>query len=165
VSVIVRPARPGDGAGLARATVDLAEQYVRLDPERFKIPAVDLAARAEAELRQAVPADRIWLVAELEGEAVGEVQAFVQEPLADAAAQPQRDVELRRVYVNYLAVQAAHRGRGTGGLLMDAVERWARERGAELLVTDTNLRSDQAVRFYERQGFTRQAVILRKRLV
>jgi GNAT superfamily N-acetyltransferase len=92
------------------------------------------------------------------------VQAFIQEPVDDAAIQPQRDVGLRRVYVNYLAVQAAFQSRGIGGCLMDAVERWARDRGADLIVTDTNLR-EQAVRFYEKQGFTRQAVILRKRLV
>jgi len=149
---------------LAQATIDLAEQYVRLDPERFRVPEVDLAGSAEAELREPVPADRIWLVAEVDGDAVGEVQAYVQEPLEDAAIQPQRDVGLRRVYVNYLAVQAAFRSRGIGGRLMDAVERWAREREAALIVTDTNLRSEQAVRFYEKQGFTRQSVVLRKRL-
>jgi GNAT superfamily N-acetyltransferase len=149
---------------LAQAAVDLAEQYVRLDPERFKIPDVDLTAKIEAELGEPLPADRAWLVAEVDGEAVGEVEAFIQEPLEDAAAQPQRDVGFRRVYVNYLAVQAAFRSRGIGGRLMDAVEEWARDRGAALIVTDTNLRSEPAVRFYEQQGFTRQAVILRKQL-
>ena len=163
MDVIVRPARSGDAAGLAQALIDLAEQYVGLDPERFKVPAVDLA-RTEAELREPVHADRIWLVAELEGEAVGEVQAFVEEPLEDAESQAQLDVGLRRVYVNYLAVQARCRSQGIGRRLMEAVEEWARDRGAQLLVTDTNLRSERAVRFYEQQGFARQSVILRKRL-
>ena len=163
LDVVVRPARSGDSEGLARALVDLAEQYVGLDPERFQVPVVDLA-RVEAELREPVPPDRIWLVAELDGEAVGEVQAFVEEPLEDPETQAQLDVGLRRVYVNYLAVQARVRGRGIGGQLMEAVEGWARDRGAELLVTDTNLRSERAVRFYEQQGFTRQSVILRKRI-
>ena len=37
--------------------------------------------------------------------------------------------------------------------------------GVELLVTDTNLRHDVgAVEFYERHGYERQAVVLRKRL-
>jgi GNAT superfamily N-acetyltransferase len=44
------------------------------------------------------------------------------------------------------------------------VERWARDEGAELVLTDTNLRSPEAVHFYEKQGYTRQSVILRKRL-
>jgi GNAT superfamily N-acetyltransferase len=78
--------------------------------------------------------------------------------------QAQRDVGCRRVYVNYLAVQADYRNRGIGGRLMGAVEQWARDRGAELILTDTNLRSPEAVRFYEKQGYTRQSVVLRKRL-
>ncbi|HET7855282.1 MAG TPA: GNAT family N-acetyltransferase [Gaiellaceae bacterium] len=166
MNVVVRPARSGDGSGLARAAVDLAEQYVRLDPDRFKIPPEpDQAARTESELRERLGAGRLWLVAEVDGEAVGEVQAFIEEPLDDAALQPQRDVELRRIYVNYIAVQAAFRGRGVGRRLMNEVEQWARDNDVALIVTDTNLRCDDAVRFYEQQGFTRQSVILRKRLV
>jgi GNAT superfamily N-acetyltransferase len=68
------------------------------------------------------------------------------------------------VYVNYLAVQADYRNRGIGGRLMGAVEQWARDRGAELILADTNLRSPEAVRFYEMQGYTRQSVVLRKQL-
>ena len=166
MNVVVRPARAGDGAGLARAAVDLAEQYVQLDPERFKIPSeAGQVTRTEAELREPLAVERLWLVAEVDGDAVGEVQAFIEEPPDDAALQPQRDVEFRRVYVNYIAVQAAFRGRGVGTRLMEAVEHWARDHEAALIVTDTNLRSEDAVRFYEQQGFTRQSVILRKRLV
>jgi GNAT superfamily N-acetyltransferase len=118
----------------------------------------------EAELEKPLPENQLWLVAEVDGHAVGELQAIAQEPLANAGVQPQRDVGLRRVYVNYLAVQSAHQGRGIGSLLMDAAEQWAYETGAELILTDTNVRSPDAVRFYEKHGFTRQSVILRKRL-
>lgn len=161
---MVRPARPGDGEGLARAALDLAEQYIRLDPERFKYPEGDLATLSEAELRKPVPENQLWLVAEVDGTVVGEVQAVLHEPNEDAEVQARRDVGLRRVYVNYLAVQADHRNRGIGGRLMEAVETWARDNDAELILTDTNLRSPQAVHFYEKQGYARQSVILRKRL-
>jgi GNAT superfamily N-acetyltransferase len=164
VSVLVRHARPGDGEGLAQAALDLAEQYIRLDPERFKNPEVDLVALNEAELREPLPENQVWLVAEVDGKAVGEVQAVIQGPSEHAEAQAQRDVGLRRVYVNYLAVQAVHRNRGIGSRLMGAMEEWARDNGAGLILTDTNLRSPHAVRFYEKQGYTRQSVILRKRL-
>ena len=41
----------------------------------------------------------------------------------------------------------------------------ARAQGAELLATDTNLRSNLgAVEFYEHHSFERQSVVLRKRL-
>jgi len=40
-----------------------------------------------------------------------------------------------------------------------------RARDAELIVTDTNLRSNVgAVEFYESHGYEKQAVVLRKRL-
>ena len=68
------------------------------------------------------------------------------------------------MYLGYLAASrvpgaaasqlssARSRGLGTG-------------KGAELLLTDTNLRSDVgAVEFYESHGFEKQAVILRKGL-
>ena len=71
----------------------------------------------------------------------------------------------RRVYLRYLALQERFRSRGIGGRLLDAVEAWASERGAELITTDTNVRSNLgAVEFYERHGYERQAVVLRKRL-
>jgi GNAT superfamily N-acetyltransferase len=164
VSVLVRPARPSDGEGLAEAALDLAEQYIRLDPERFKRPEIDLIAWNEAELREPLAEHQVWLVAEVDGKAVGEVQAILNEPLENAEVQAQRDVGLRRVYVNYLAVQADYRNRGIGGHLMGAVEQWARDHGAEVILTDTNLRSPEAVRFYEKRGYTRQSVILRKQL-
>ena len=111
------------------------------------------------------PENSVWLVAEVDGEAVGEAQAQLHEPMANAAVQPQLDVGRRRVYLNYLAVQAEHRSHGIGGRLLEAVEEWAREQGAELISTDTNLRSNVgAVEFYEHHGYEKQSVVLRKRL-
>ena len=49
--------------------------------------------------------------------------------------------------------------------MLEAIEQWARDNGAELITLGTNLRSDfGAVAFYERHGYQRQAVILRKTL-
>jgi hypothetical protein len=69
-------------------------------------------------------------------EAVGDAYAQLHEPMADAAVQPQRDVEGGGASLDYRAVQARYRGQGTGGLLQ-AVEQWARQNGAELISTDT----------------------------
>jgi GNAT superfamily N-acetyltransferase len=68
------------------------------------------------------------------------------------------------VYVTYLAVQEARRGQGIGSLLMSAVEEWARSKAAALILTDTNLHGP-AVRFYAKNGFAQQSVILRKQLL
>jgi GNAT superfamily N-acetyltransferase len=166
VSVVVRPPKPEDAEGLARAAGDLAKQYAEFEPERFQVPALDMQIPwYEEALRKKLPQNSVWLVAELDGKAVGEAQADLHEPVANAAVQPQRDVGRRRVYLNYLAVQAEHRNQGIGGRLLEAVEEWARKNGAELIETDTNLRSNVgAVEFYENHGYEKQSVVLRKRL-
>jgi ribosomal protein S18 acetylase RimI-like enzyme len=166
VDVTVRPAQPGDAEGLVQAVLDLADQYVLLDPERFQRPARDeLLAWTEAQLQKALTDDRAWLVAEMDGAAVGSVGVRLDEPFESAAVQPQRDVGRRRAYVTFLAVQEAHQSRGIGGRLMLAAEEWARGRGAELIATDTHVRSEAAVRFYERLGYETRGVVLRKRLL
>jgi GNAT superfamily N-acetyltransferase len=166
VDVLIRPPRPEDAAGLVRAARDLAAQYAELEPERFAVPDVDASmAHFEEVLSRPPRDDVVRLVAEVDGEAVGEAIAELREPMRNAAVQPQLDVRRRRAYLGYLAVQERYRGQGVGGRLLDAVETWARKRGAELISTDTNLRSNAgAVEFYERHGYQRQAVILRKAL-
>jgi hypothetical protein len=77
VRVIVRPPKPSDADGLARAARDLAEQY--------------------AGLRKPARENSVWLVAEVDGNAVGEAQATLNEAMAGATVQPQGDVG-RRVY-------------------------------------------------------------------
>jgi GNAT superfamily N-acetyltransferase len=166
MGVVIRPPRVEDAEGLAKAARDLGEQYGKLEPDRFRAPArgalVEWLTRVLAE---PIPDGELWVVAELDGEAVGDAHAQLHEPVTDAALQPGLDAGRRRVYLGYLAVQAVYRSRGIGGRLLSPVEEWARAEGAELLVTDTNLRSNVgAVEFYEAHGFERQAVILRKPL-
>lgn len=166
MEVVLRPPCADDADGLALAARDLAGQYAELEPDRFQVPEHDAQVTQLREVLARAPRDDVLrLVAEVEGEAVGEAIAELREPMSNAAVQPQRDVGRRRVYLGYLAVQERFRSRGIGGRLLDAVEAWARERGAELITTDTNLRSNLgAVDFYERHGYKRQAVVLRKRL-
>jgi GNAT superfamily N-acetyltransferase len=167
VDVVIRPPKSDDAEGLALAARDLATQYASREPERFRVPDAEAQAAAFSRLLEMPLGDNaVWLVAEVDGEAVGDAYAELHEPVADAAIQPQRDVGRRRVYLDYLAVQARYRRQGVGGRLLDAVEQWARDNGAELISTDTNLRSNfGAVEFYESHGYEKQAVILRKPLL
>jgi ribosomal protein S18 acetylase RimI-like enzyme len=59
----------------------------------------------------------------------------------------------RRGYVQRLAVDAAHRGRGWGkALLLDGL-RWMRRRGVERAVVNTQLDNDAAYALYRSIGF------------
>ena len=166
MDVVIRPPKPEDAEGLARAARDLAEQYAAREPERFRVPdPAAQVAELTAELERPVPEHVLWLVAEVAGEAVGEAHANLQEPAQDAVVNVLRDQGRQRAYLEYMAVQARYRSRGIGSRLLEAVEQWARENGAELITLGTNLRSDfGAVAFYEKHGYERQAVILRKTL-
>jgi GNAT superfamily N-acetyltransferase len=54
-----------------------------------------------------------------------------------------------------LVVDARVRRRGVGAALVDFAKAWARERGAYVLMLTTNVRREEAHRFYESVGFSR----------
>src|SRR5258705_144938 len=71
----------------------------------------------------------LMLVAEVDGEVIGEVTARLFEPVASARWQLQRDLGRRRVHVDVLTVSGTARRIGVGTALMAAVEQWASEIG------------------------------------
>ena len=59
----------------------------------------------------------------------------------------------RFAHVEDIEVDAAHRGRGVGGLLMDAALNWTRERGLRGVSLETQDSNLAACRFYLKYGF------------
>ena len=101
------------------------------------------AEGAEARLeRLRVVGDRV-VVAELDGRTVG---------LAHLQVAPAIERDRPAAKIGALVVDDAHRGRGVGRALLDAVEAEARVRGCELLFLTTAERRDDAHAFYERVG-------------
>jgi GNAT superfamily N-acetyltransferase len=66
--------------------------------------------------------------------------------------------------VNHLLVDPRFRRRGVATALMQAVERWAREKGAGSIALDTYAQSPLSVPFYEAVGYERASVVFEKRL-
>lgn len=60
------------------------------------------------------------------------------------------DLELKRMFVH-----ADHRGSGVSSALLEAVENAAREQGLPRLILQTGDRQPDAVRLYEKSGYTR----------
>lgn len=166
--MMIRDVRPGDGEACARIWLDTGRYYAALVPEVIQVPEADgLAGWFEEAIALEPTAgepDRLWRVADEPGAGViGIVEAAVVRPAPDARRQLQRDLGRTRLVVNLLAVAEGYRRRGVGTGLMEAAEEWGRSKGADVVVTDTNLSSPLSVPFYEdRMGFTRQAVILRR---
>jgi len=161
----VRPVRPGDGPGCARAWLDAGRHYAALDPEQFQLPTEDGLADWFDRLHANLAADRMVYVASVEQDVAGFVSAVLNPPEPDAQWELIRHLGQRRVFVEVLVVAEPYRRRGIGTALMNETERWARRQGATSVSLRTNLRSPLSVPFYEeRMGYTRDGAVFRKRL-
>ena len=72
----------------------------------------------------------------------------------------------RRVEIGGLVVEAAHRGAGTGAILVARCEKWARDRGLLDVIVRSQIKREAAHRFYRREGYaqTKTSVVFSKRL-
>jgi GNAT superfamily N-acetyltransferase len=166
MEVVVRPARAGDGADLARGWTDAGRYYAELDPDAFQVPAADgLSGWLEELLRRPRSSDQLWLVAEVDGRVVGDVHAHLERPAKDAARQLLRDLGRVRVFVDALGVEERYRRLGIGTRLMQEAERWARANGAVRAVLTTYVDSPLSVPFYERRlAYQRRSIVFEKPL-
>jgi GNAT superfamily N-acetyltransferase len=164
--LVVRPAKPGDGDDLARGWIETGRYYAALDPQAYQVPEAEgLAAWFETLLGKPRSQERIWLVAEVAGRVVGNVEAHLAQPVDSAPRQLLRHLGERRVIVDAVGVEEADRRRRAATRLMQAVEGWARDQGATLLWLETDLASPLSMPFYERRmAYQKRAVIFQQRL-
>jgi GNAT superfamily N-acetyltransferase len=166
MSVEVRAARSGDGPGLARIWLDNARYYVDLFPDDFREPDEDgLADWFETLLAEPGGDSELHLVAVADGEVAALVYARLTEPDEDANRQMLGDYPYRRVHVEALGTADAFQRQGLATQLVEAVETWARERGARAISAETHLESPVSIPFWERRmGYRRRSVKFTKRL-
>ncbi|WP_144184094.1 GNAT family N-acetyltransferase [Elioraea rosea] len=141
-AIVIRPAGVDDIPAMVR----LLAQLFAIEAD-FTI-APEVQARGLATLLER--ADTVVLVATASGAVVG--MTTVQLTVSTARGGYSAGME-------DVVVDAAHRGRGIGRLLLEAAEAWARERGAlrvALLADETNA---PALDFYDRLGFTRTRLV------
>jgi len=166
MDLVLRAPRAGDGDGLARCWLDAGASYAALNPALFQIPAADGLAQTLEDrfLHLAAAEDALALVADADGLVIGYLFAAIEHPSPRAATDASRDAGLTRLLIHALIVRADSRHHGVGTQLMDAAERWGRERGAAIALLDT-YDSPLSVPFYEHHlGYTRRALRLRKAL-
>jgi GNAT superfamily N-acetyltransferase len=139
--------------------------YAEMDPESFQLPREDgLVEWFESFLGEPAKENELSLVAEVDGEVVGSLEASILERDETADRQMLRELGELRLFVNHMGVDPAHWRSGVGTALMRAAEEWAKERGATRSGLDTHIDSPVSVPFYERLGYKRHSINFRKRL-
>jgi GNAT superfamily N-acetyltransferase len=160
----VRRARKSDAPALVRIHADMGAYYAELAPELFHDP--DLQG-FELVLEDEIGDDllALQLVAEVDGEVVGSLDARLLLPPAEAQFAFTRDLFAPRLRIEYLATAAAHRRTGVGSALVEAAEAWGREQGATVAELTTYQDSPLAYPFWtERAGYAPRSMNLRKEL-
>lgn len=112
-AIQIRPARPGDGPGFARAWLDAGRYYARLDPASFQVPASDgLAEWFDQSLTSQDPRT-LCLVAAVGDETAGFLSATLQPPGPAARWQLPSSLSRPRMFIQALVVAEQHRRHGS----------------------------------------------------
>ncbi len=137
----VREARPDDEAFVA----GLVPRFVEHGAADGHAPAtvIEGTVRVLREALRSPEPDDVVLIAEDER----------GEPLGFAYAVTERDFFTRERYAHVSEIAVARSGEGAGAILMDAVERWALERGYRIVTLNVVEENAAAQRFYARRGF------------
>jgi putative acetyltransferase len=129
----IRHARPEDGRPVRRFVFDILNEYrVAADPDDSDRDVMEFGAPAEGVVQ---------LVAEVEGE-----------PIGSAILTPYSDGEIK---LSKLFLKPEFRGLGLGSEMLARSESEARERGYRRISLGTRALYVEAVRLYERRGWTR----------
>lgn len=150
VNALLRAPRAGDGEGLARCWLDAGTYYAAVNPDLFQIPEADGRELEEWALSK-MSEDTFVVVVEGDNEVIGFAVAMLHHPSPAAAKNFVRELSQTRAFVDILVVQTAYRRRGVGTRLMEAVEEWARGKGASVMLIDTYIDSELSVPCYERR--------------
>ena len=138
---------------------------MRLAPHHFRLPdeegLVEFCEPGPEENTETALA----LVAEVDGEIAGSLEAQLLPPVESARYQIVPDLGTTRLLVNSVSTLPRFWRRGVASRLVEAAEEWGRARGAAVAVCDTYHGSPVSLPFWEeRMGYERRSLAFRKPL-
>ncbi len=148
---IVRPAGLDDLATLLSFEQGLIEAERAFDPA---ISVGDDVRYYDLEWLIA-SADAEVIVAEIDAATIGCGYAFIQ---------PSKAYLRHRFhsYLGFMYIVPEHRGKGINKMIMQALESWSAAKGVSVLQLEVYVRNEAAIRAYERSGFERNLLEMRK---
>ena len=140
----LRPGRPTDGRALARLFAEVRKEgrWLITTPGSISEPS---EAFWISELIRA--AEHLVLVAEADGEAIGNVLVSVD-----------RGVATEHIGVLSITIADGWRDVGIGSELVTGAQRWARERGLRKVTLGVFPDNERAIAVYEKRGFVREGL-------
>ena len=131
------------GLLIRRLTADDAEAAAELSSQLgYPCPAAALRERIEEMLRAA---DRVAFAAVVDGELVGWIDAAMERHLQSPAS----------AVIGGLVVREDMRGLGVGRRLCLEIEQWARSKSVPLVRVRSQIKREDAHRFYLRDGYNK----------
>lgn len=110
------------------------------------------------DIEKMIPATNVELVvAELGGELIGSGYARIEN------AKPYLQHQ-QHAYLGFMYVAPAHRGKGINRMIMETLEAWARTQNITELRLDVYQQNDAAIKAYEKTGFIKHMIAMRKGL-
>lgn len=147
----VRKATHADIPALGRLGAMMLRMHHEFDPRRFIAPRPGTEQGYGGFLGSQIDGDAALLVAEdggvVVGYAYGHVEGFDYMSLRGPAG-----------IIEDIIVDPAHRGRGIGAALLDAITEAFESRGAPQVVLSTAVQNESAQRLFERAGFRRTMI-------
>ena len=155
--ITVRPARlPDDKPDILRFIDGLQRYEAEFEPDRRLDPAYAEDQFAALQTR----AERgTFLIAEVDGAAVGWAVVVEQEGPAYVVAEERRVAAICEAYVDEAA-----RGCGAGRALLAACEDWAQSRGLGVIHIGHLSQNRRASEVYDKAGYVPYVLVRRKRL-
>ena len=150
----IRMALPTDDADRAAL---LAPTY-RCAPETLIAEAAEIRRRFRS-FGDLAPGLVAWVAADRDGAVIAAAEATVRLHANGCET-------LRILFLEGLAIAAAHRGRGVGAALLGTAESWARQQGISEIASDIQADDAAARHWHRRMGFeeTETVICLRRRI-
>lgn len=157
---MIRPAEfPRDEAAVLGLYAQTAAWHAATWPDDLRPPDISGLA-AQIQSMPAADADSALLVAEVDGAVVGLITGNIRQPPTGGMTAYTGPI----CWVGDVVVDEQRRRQGVGQMLMNAIESWARDRGARTIELMVHTGNTAAERLYQREGYRAVHVQMRKDL-